>query len=120
MHVQRIMTMEELEAQLRRKTQQQQQQQQQRMAMTGVDPSMQGGLGQLGPSGQPSLSTQQLPAPGAFQQMQHGPPGFPHPAGLPQRPPEYNNQHPGIGFSPYIMMQSSVSTVQDSRKPGIL
>ena len=87
------MKMEELEAQLRRKSQPQQQQ---RMPMPGADLSMMGGLGQLGAPGQlgqpPQLAS---PAAAPPQQMQHGPPGFPHPAGPPQRPPDFGNQHLG-------------------------
>ncbi len=95
------MTMEELEAQLRRKSQQQQQppqQQQQRMPMPmpGADVSILGGLGQLGAPGQLGQPPQ-LASTGAVppQHMQHGPPGFPHPAGPPQRPPDFDKQHLG-------------------------
>ena len=98
---QAVMTMEELEAQLRRKSQQQQQpqqqqQQQQRMPMPGADPSILGSLGQLGPPGQLGQPSQ-LASPGAVppQHMQHGPPGFPHPAGPPQRPLDFDKQHLG-------------------------
>ena len=93
------MTMEELEAQLRRKSQQQQQQ---RMPVPGADPSMMGSLGQLGAPGQLGQPLQ-LASPGATppQHMQHGPPGFPHPAGPPQRPPDFDNQHLGTARQPW-------------------
>ena len=93
------MTMEELEAQLRRKSQQQQQQQQQQQGMPtpGAGPSMLGSLGQLGAPGQLGQPSQLAP-PGAAppQHMQHGAPGFPPTAGPPQRPPDFDNQHLGI------------------------
>ena len=93
--MQKVMTMEEVEAQLKRKSQQQQQQ---GMSMSSADSGMLGSLGQHGPSGHPG-PTAQLPTPGAFppQPPLHGPPpGFGHLPGPPQRPPQYNGQHQGI------------------------
>lgn len=98
-YVQRFLTMAEVEAQLRRKTQQQQQlqQQPQGMLLTGADSGMLGSLRQLGPAGQHSMPLQ-LPQPGALQpeHMQRGPPGFTHTAGATLRAPQYDSQHLGI------------------------
>lgn len=92
--MQKIMTMEEVEAQLRRKSQQQQQQRPQGAPMTGTDLGM---LGSMGPPMQPGLSVQlSASVPLQPEHMQHGPPGFPSPAGPPHRPPQYDSQHLGI------------------------
>ena len=88
------MTMEELEAQQQQPPQQQQQRMP--MPMPAADVSILGGLGQLGAPGQLGQPPQ-LASTGAVppQHMQHGPPGFPHPAGPPQRPPDFDKQHLG-------------------------
>ena len=98
--VQKIMTMEEVEAQLRRKSQLlQQQQRQQAMSLPGADPGMQGSLGQMGPPPQPGMPMQQ-PAAGPVQpeHMHRGPPGFPSPGGPPRQPPQHDSQHLGDPF----------------------
>ncbi len=95
--MQKIMTMEEVETQLRRKSQLlQQQQRQQAMSMPGADPGMLGSLGQMGPAPQPGLPMQQPPV--QPEHMHHGPPGFPSPSGPPRQPPQYDSQHLGDPF----------------------
>jgi len=111
-YVQKFLTMAEVEAQLRRKTQQQQQlqQQPQGMLLTGADSGMLGSLGQLGPAGQHSMPLQ-LPQPGALQpeHMQRGPPGFTHTAGATLRAPQYDSQHLGIPSSCTLLLSGELA-----------
>ena len=85
--------------------------------MPGADPSMLGSHGQLGAPGQLGQPSQ-LALPGAVppQHMQHGPPGFPHPAGPPQTPPDFDKQHLGTArpvFTPaFNHRRSTVKSIK--------